>query len=329
MSTATKAAPANGAITKELDAEWKPTVDWNLVKVAKRVGMAQEGYRGLMEKAANAAEKSVYLAQGIGEIKEMLRQQEVLRLIKSLMNSPLGFMCDKPNKKDPGVYADEDIISAVTEALMRGLRFTGNEFNIIAARCYPAQAGLMRLVKEFPGLTDLELMPGAPRDSEGQRVVRFAARWKLNGKEMCLRDPNGQPGVVIPVIANDFSSADQLIGKATRKALHRIYTMISGSEIPEGEVEETPAPKQEPPGPGKQSLKPAQQPAAKESKPSEEARMLTEFEVQDLFNDLHQATNPLELRAAIEAITRSREQIGDTDFKRLNAKITEMAKIIK
>jgi hypothetical protein len=328
---ATKAQSQNG--TTVVEESWQPTVNWELVRVTKRIGEASQGYRGLMETANNAAEKSVYLAQGIRELKQMLRSGPVLELLKSLMNNPLGFMCDKPTKKDPGVYADEDIINAVTEALMRGLRFTGNEFNIIANRCYPAQAGLMRLVKEFPGLSDLELMPGIPRDDAGIKVVRFGARWKLHGREMQLKDPTGQPGVVIPVISNDYTSADALIGKATRKALARIYTMIAGVEMSEGEVEQAPTQPEPAPGPGKQSLKkptpPATATAATTVQTEPTGPMLDEMQVQDLWNDLHQSTNPLELRAAIDAVTKARTAISREELNRLDKKISEMVKTIK
>lgn len=252
MSTQT--AKTNTATTPEAETDWKPKVDWDLVQCAKRTGQASEAYREMIEKASNAIEKSVYMAQGIAEIKAMLLQPKMLGMLRSLSCNPLGFLCDKPSKKDQTPYSDFELVNAATEAALRGLRFTGNEFNIISGRCYAAQSGLMRLVKDFPGLTDLVLMPGLPRDDAGQRVVTFGAAWKLHGKEMKLSNPKGEPFISIPVITNDYMTADALIGKATRKALARIYGMISGVEISDGEADQsiTPVPI---PQPGKHSVK--------------------------------------------------------------------------
>lgn len=90
-----------------------------------------------------------------------------------------------------------------------------------------------------------------------------------------------------------------------------------------------------PPGPGRQSLKkPAstttQQPAAPtttEQQPS--TPVLDEMQVQDLWNDLHVSSTPLDLESAIEAVMRNRTWLRRPDLSRLEAKIAEMRKTIK
>ena len=58
------------------------------------------------------------------------------------------------------------------------------------------------------------------------------ATWKLNGSPAGLE-------VVIPVKTGDYSGADQIIGKATRKFLKRCYEMMCGASVPEGEAGES------------------------------------------------------------------------------------------
>jgi hypothetical protein len=42
----------------------------------------------------------------------------------------------------------------------------------------------------------------------------------------------------IPVKVNNFMGTDAVIGKATRKARHWLYNTITGSEIPEGDIQD-------------------------------------------------------------------------------------------
>lgn len=83
-------------------------------------------------------------------------------------------------------------------------------------------------------------------------------------------------------------------------------------------MEIDPEPKPTPPPPEK----------AQEPEPKPES-LLTEEDVQDLWNDLHQSTAPLELDAAIEAVQRNRTKMRRSDLSRLEAKIAEMKKTIK
>lgn len=69
-------------------------------------------------------------------------------------------------------------------------------------------------------------------------------------------------------------------------------------------------------------------PAPPTEQPKAEA-MLTEEDVQDLWNDLHACTTPLELESAKDAVMRSRTKMKRSELSRLEAKIAEVAKIVK
>ena len=87
------------------------------------------------------------------------------------MNTETGFLTDRGHAraKDKTPYDDDTLCNAAVEALLHGVNWDGNEFNIIAGRCYLTQNGYRRKVKETPGLADLRLSWGAPRFARAPR----------------------------------------------------------------------------------------------------------------------------------------------------------------
>jgi hypothetical protein len=146
-----------------------------------------------------------------------------------LQGSSLGFRTDKDSQ---GGYPEAVVIECATEALLRGLRLTGNEWNIIGGRCYVAQAGCARLVSTYPGLTDLEHAPGVPVMGNGGAIVEYTMRWKLDGVAMGMTRR-------IPVRVNGGMGMDAVLGKAKRKMLAAVYERLTGSVLSEGEPEES------------------------------------------------------------------------------------------
>ncbi|MDE2100899.1 MAG: hypothetical protein KGL39_26875 [Patescibacteria group bacterium] len=171
---------------------------------------------------------AVFLAEGIQALRRAV--EPILPSIMPLQNSTLGFLTDKRNEGYPAGV----VLECLVEAVLRGVYPVGNQFNIIAGKCYITKEGYELLVRNLPGLTDLRLEPGVPKGSTGGAVVPYRASWKLEGK------PN-QLTAEIPVRLNAGMGADGAIGKATRKMLSRIYKLITGSEVTEGDLpEETP-----------------------------------------------------------------------------------------
>jgi hypothetical protein len=151
--------------------------------------------------------------------------------IMALQGSPLGFLTDRDKPKKDGEkpgYPVEIVKEVLIEAVVRGFRPVGNEFNIIAGRFYAAQSGLHRLVREWPGLTDLAISLAVPRQREGHCVVECRARWRLHGKE-CALDCTGEDA--IPVRVNEGQLVDAIHGKARRKLYARILDRLAGMEL--------------------------------------------------------------------------------------------------
>ena len=162
-------------------------------------------------------QQAVKVSRGIQLARTLITK--LLPEIKPLAGTALGFKTDLDAK---GGYPDHALIEALTEAVLRGVSWTGNQFNVISGRCYVTKEGYAKLVRNLDGLTDLVLIPGVPKGGEGGAVVPFKAEWRLNGKLMRLERN-------IPVRLNGTAGADAAIGKATRKMLASVYATCTGS----------------------------------------------------------------------------------------------------
>lgn len=169
-------------------------------------------------------QRSLALADGI----ELVRQAmtALAPRLRSLAGRQLGFKCDKE-------YPENVIVECATEAILRGVNLTGNEFNILAGRCYVTKEGYQRLVRELDGLTDLILLPGVPKMADGGAVVPMTATWKLNGVPAKREQ-------AIPVRLNNGMGVDGAIGKATRKMLAQVHAQVTGSEQSANDVMDDP-----------------------------------------------------------------------------------------
>lgn len=177
--------------------------------------------------------RSFKLAEGVALFRKAVRH--VTSSLRHLAGTPLGFKTDEDRRGGGGTgYDDDTLAEALTEAILRGVSWVGNEFNIIKGRCYVTKEGYSRLVREIPGLTDLILIPGVPKGHDGGAVVPFKATWKLDGKPMSLERQ-------IPVKLNAGMGADGAIGKATRKMLASVHFACTGSNQSGADVDADPA----------------------------------------------------------------------------------------
>jgi hypothetical protein len=190
--------------------------------------------------------RTFLMAAGMTTLRRLITD-DMMKDVMALQCSPLGFKTDRDDK---GGYPVEVVKEAAIEATLRGLRLVGNEINIIAKRMYAAKDGLRRLVREWPGLTDLRWRLGVPRQFEGFTVVPCTASWKLNGVD-CQLDCTGQNS--IPVRVNEGGIVDATLGKATRKLFSRIYDVLTG--CPQGLLDDDEEP---------ESLDVASEPAAED-----------------------------------------------------------------
>lgn len=199
---------------------------------------ASESLDGVLAKCSPLAIKSLAplvqgfrTARGISHLKRMLTP-EVMQVIMDLQGNRLGFLSDK-------TYPVEVVKNCMVEAMMLGLRPTGNEWNIIGGNCYPAKNGLLRLVREFRGLSNLEMTPGVAEVRGSVALQPMRATWILNEQPMELvRDKREDRDERIMVRVNSGMGPDAIVGKAERKMAAAIYTKLTGLEIGEGDATE-------------------------------------------------------------------------------------------
>jgi len=180
--------------------------------------------------------RAVATSTALQRARKLVTQKFLDDYVMPLMNSPLGFMTDKTGAKgNTDLYRPGDLVEPVVEALIRGFNIAGNEMNVISGRFYGAQNGYRRLVREIPGLTDLEEIPGSPVAENGNTSVRFIVRCKINGKEWFLKNEKGEPGRKFTIRVNAGMGPDAILGKAARKALKAAYEELTGTKITESD----------------------------------------------------------------------------------------------
>ena len=149
----------------------------------------------------------------------------IMARIMGLMGKEVGFLTDRDNS-DKGPYSMETVKECVIAAALRGLRVTGNEFNIIAGRCYKAVNGTFRQIREYPRLTNFESVEEIPQYVAGGAVasVRICCTWKLNGEQDSLTG-------IYPVKVNAGMGTDGIIGKAKHRAYRKVWARLSGMPL--------------------------------------------------------------------------------------------------
>ena len=186
--------------------------------------------------AVGTVQQGLLMAAGIRRLNELITDA-MMADVMGLQGTSLGFKTDKDKT---GGYDVGTVKHCFIEARLRGARPVNNEFNIISAQPYLTKNFFSRAVREFPGLSDLRLMPQVPQLKSGGALVPYRATWLLAGEAMSLeRVEAGNEDRRIAVRVNAGMGTDAIIGKATRKILAEIYGILTGSyeAVPVGEVE--------------------------------------------------------------------------------------------
>lgn len=191
-----------------------------LVPTEKLNELAENVRKAAVEAATGKIACTLALAEAVQDLRKVV--VGLVPRIRPLIGTALGFRTDRDKSDKLPPYSEDVIADCMIEAVARGLRWTGNEFNIIGAKCYTTKEGYTRLVLELPGLTDLDDTPGLPRMAEGGAVVPYKATWKLNGVSQSIERS-------IPVRLNSGMGADGALGKARRKLLAAIHGRVTGS----------------------------------------------------------------------------------------------------
>jgi hypothetical protein len=176
-------------------------------------------------------EKSYLIAKAVTQLKELLTA-EYMKPIMELQGNRLGFKTDKDTE---GGYSEAVVKNCLIEAVLMGVQPFGNQFNIIANNSYITKEGFGYLLLNYEGLY-YEITPELPRinaDKTSAAIV-MVIEWTIDGITKTKK-------LDIPVRMNQRMGTDAVIGKATRKARAWLYSTITGSEMPEGDTQDTEA----------------------------------------------------------------------------------------
>lgn len=190
-------------------------------------------------------------AEAVGLMRTMLTE-EVMNPIMDLQGSRLGFRTDKdkfpidPKKPDgPKGYPMTVVRDCMIEGILLGARPCGNEINIIAGNCYLTREYFLRVLREWPGLTDLVIKSCVPVIVGGEALVEVKATWKLDGRPdmiHCRKSEENDDRISIRV--NNGMGTDAILGKADRKIGAKIWRRLTGSETTiEGDADDADAPR--------------------------------------------------------------------------------------
>ncbi len=174
-------------------------------------------------------ERAFQIASAVSDLKTLLTP-EYMKPIMALQGNKLGFKTDKDDK---GGYSEDIVKNCLIEAVLTGVTPYGNSFNIISGSMYVTKEGFGYLLSNFKGLS-YEIIAELPRikeDKSGAAVVMNVV-WTLNGEKK-------ERKLDLPIKMNAYMGADAVLGKATRKARAWLYNTITGSEIGDGDVQDT------------------------------------------------------------------------------------------
>ena len=161
-------------------------------------------------------------------LRKALTDEVMDAVFMPLMNTKIGFLTDRngrPNSrgevKPP--YSKEIVRDAVIDAVAIGLLPTGNQFNIIAERMYPTKEGYTSLLRKLGVKYFIE---GSYDKSQTQGFAEIPCKitYQYNGEK------NGF-SIIATVKKDNYSSPDQLRGKAERRAKKALYEYLTGCDF--------------------------------------------------------------------------------------------------
>ncbi len=196
---------------------------------AKQLDKVSSRFSNALSVADSPFSAAITLSQGIATLRELL-DDGVMGELMRLADSPLGFMTDRAKSGAP--YKTSEVKDAIIEAILRGFRVAGNEFNIISSRFYGAKAGLHRKVISYPGVTDFKETFGIPKMAADKGAIVVAkATWKQSGHRSELSRE-------FAIRVNTGMGVDAIIGKCQRKLYAAVLNQLSGIITPDGEIEQ-------------------------------------------------------------------------------------------
>ncbi len=161
-------------------------------------------------------------------LRQALTDEVMDAVFMPLMNTKIGFLTDRngrPNSRGEvkPLYSKEIVRDAVIDAVAIGLLPTGNQFNIIAERMYPTKEGYTSLLRKLGVKYFIEVSYDKSQ-TQGFAEIPCKITYQYNGEK------NGF-SIIATVKKDNYSSPDQLRGKAERRAKKALYEYITGCDF--------------------------------------------------------------------------------------------------
>lgn len=165
----------------------------------------------------------------IALLREAMTDEVMDKVFMPLMNTKIGFLTDRNGRARSGgraplpLYTRDIVRDCIIDAVTIGLLPTGNQFNIIAERMYPTKEGYTSLLRKLgvKYFIDTSYDKG---QTQNFAEIPCKINYEYNGEK------NGF-SIIATVKKDDYSSHDQLRGKAERKAKKALYEYITGCDF--------------------------------------------------------------------------------------------------
>jgi len=181
--------------------------------------------------------KMVAQAVAIQQMRTALLQPQVMDLLLSLKNTPLGFQTDEtgpnPGKgKKVVLYTKEEIADCIIAGRLQGFYPINNQMNIISHKAYGTKEGFTEVVSNDPRCDNLENfwiqdLEFVKISGKAKQIAYISGKinYKLKGEDLACNS------MTVPVKWDDYSSTDQAFGKAERKMLAWLYKRVTGQSV--------------------------------------------------------------------------------------------------
>lgn len=161
-------------------------------------------------------------------LRKALTPEVMNSVFMPLMNTKIGFLTDhngKPNSRGmvKPLYSVDVVRDCIIDAVTIGLLPTGNQFNIIADRMYPTKEGYTALLRKMGVKYYIEIGYDQA-DQRNYAEIPCNINYFYNGEKNSFK-------LVATVKKDDYSSIDQLRGKAERRAKKSLYEYLTGCDF--------------------------------------------------------------------------------------------------
>lgn len=169
--------------------------------------------------------RQIFMTSAVVYHLNQLLTPKMMESVMWLQNNPLGFLTDQ---RGAG-YSMDVVKMCIINAAIEGVSVVGNEFNILAGRCYITKNGMRKKLSQIPGLR-YHVTPGIPKlVGEKGAVAAVHLDWTYAGEHQ-------EQDLEFAIRVNAGMGADAIVGKATRKSYAWLYEEVTGNQVSDGDV---------------------------------------------------------------------------------------------